>query len=285
MTKHPTNQQRVHRWVIWTTCAATRLACLLLVTGCASLHTQASEDKASPGTRPGDSTYTVQYLPQVQIKLDGHLDEAHWSFASVESDFVFPWQERAAPRTDFRALCDDDSFYFAFRVVDADLFVLDDLPEEGYAVFEDRVEIYFSRDDQMQKYYCIEMDPHGRIMDYSGSYYRQFDLNWRCPGLETQGAILDNGYTVEGRIPLTTFVDLGFPTLRPGTRIRFGLFRAEFSHDRSGRPVGQKDSIHNLGRRINGPPPLEAWMSWIDPNVTLPDFHVPSALGWLQISE
>ena len=130
MTKQPTNQQRVHRWVIWTTCAATRLACLLLVTGCASLHTQ-----ASPGAPPGASTYTVQYLPQVQIKLDGHLDEAHWSLASVESNFVFPWQERTAPRTDFRALCDDDHLYFVFCVVDADLFVLAELPEEGYAVF------------------------------------------------------------------------------------------------------------------------------------------------------
>jgi hypothetical protein len=123
--------------------------------------------------------------------LDGHLDEVQWSHATVESHFVFPWQERTAPGTDFRALCDDDYFYFAFRVVDADLFVLADLPEEGYAVFEDRVEMYFARDDWMQDYYCIEIDPHGRTMDYSGSYYRQFDLNWRCPGLETHGAMLD----------------------------------------------------------------------------------------------
>ena len=26
-------------------------------------------------------------------------------------------------------------------------------------------------------------------------------------------------------------------------------------------------------------------MSWIDPNVAQPDFHVPSAFGWLEISE
>jgi hypothetical protein len=217
--------------------------------------------------------------------VDGVLDEAQWSLAAIESDFVFPWQERAAPSTDFRALCDDDYFYFAFRAMDADLFVLTELPEEGYAVFEDRVEMYFARDDQMQDYYCIEIDPHGRTMDYRGAYYRQLDLNWNCPGLETQGVMSAHGYTVEGRIPLTTFAGLGFPALRPGTKIRFGLFRAEFSHDRSGRAVEHKDSIHNLGRRIDGPPPLEAWMSWIDPKVAVPDFHVPSALGWLQITK
>lgn len=285
MTIQRTNQQRVHRGVAWITRAATRVACLVLVLGCTPLHIQTPEDNPSSPARPSHRTYTVQYFPQVQIKLDGHLDEAQWSLATIESDFIFPWQERTAPGTDFRALCDDDYFYFAFRVMDADLFVLADLPEEVYAVFEDRVEMYFARDDQMQNYYCIEIDPHGRTMDYSGAYYRQLDLNWHCPGLESQGVMLGQGYTVEGRIPLTTFVDLGFPALRPGNKIRFGLFRAEFSHDRSGKPVEQKDSIHNLGRRIAGPPPLEAWMSWIDPNISQPDFHVPSALGWLQISE
>ncbi|MHC4434407.1 MAG: carbohydrate-binding family 9-like protein [Planctomycetota bacterium] len=265
--------------------AATRVACLVLVLGCAPSHIQTPEDNEAPLARPSGRIYTAKYLPKIQIKLDGFLDEAQWSLAVIESDFIFPWQERAAPGTDFRALCDDDYFYFAFCAVDADLFVLADLPEEGYAVFEDRVEMYFSLDDQMQDYYCIEIDPHGRTMDYSGAYYRQLDLSWDCPGLETQGVVSGQGYTVEGRIPLTTFAGLGFPALRPGTKIRFGLFRAEFSHDRSGRAVEQKDSIHNLGRRIDGPPPLEAWISWIDPNVTLPDFHVPSALGWLQISK
>lgn len=285
MTTQQTNQQCVHREAVWIECAATQVACLVLILGCNSLHTQAPEDSASPPTRPSSRTYTVQYLKKIQTILDGHLDEACWSRATIESNFIFPWEERPAPSTDFRALCDNDYFYFAFRVIDADLFVLADLPEEGYAVFEDRVEIYFSRDDQMQNYYCIEIDPHGRTMDYSGAYYRKLDLDWHCPGLETQGVIFDQGYTVEGRIPLTTFVNLGFPAFRPDTKIRFGLFRAEFSHDRSGEPVEQKDSIHNLGLRIDGPPPLEAWMSWIDPNVTQPDFHVPSAFGWLQISD
>ena len=57
---------------------------------------------------------------------------------------------------------------------------------------------------------------------------------------------------VEGRVPLASFEALGFPRLRPGAKIRFGLYRAEFSHDRSGRPVVERHSIHNLGRQIDG---------------------------------
>jgi hypothetical protein len=68
-------------------------------------------------------------------------------------------------------------------------------------------------------------------------------------------------------------------------KIRCGLFRAEFSHDRSGKPVTQRASIHNRGRHIDGPPPIQAWMAWVDPKTEEPDFHVPTSFGWLEIVE
>ena len=42
-------------------------------------------------------------------------------------------------------------------------------------------------------------------------------------------------------------------------------------------------TIHNRGRKLDGPPPIEAWISWGDPQTPEPDFHVPSSLGWLEI--
>jgi hypothetical protein len=137
----------------------------------------------------------------------------------------------------------------------------------------------------MQDYYCIEIDPRGRSFDYRAGYYRRIDPKWNWEGLETAGLPFAGGYAVEGRIPLASFEAMGFPRLEPGVKIRCGLYRAEFSHDRSGRPVVQKESIHNLGRQLDGPPPIEAWMSWIDPNTVEPDFHVPTSLGWLEIVE
>ena len=78
---------------------------------------------------------------------------------------------------------------------------------------------------------------------------------------------------------------MGFPQLVPGEKILCGLYRAEFSHDRSGKPVVQQETIHNRGRKLAGPPPLEGWISWVDPKTPEPDFHVPSSLGRLDIIE
>ena len=213
----------------------------------------------------------------------GRDDDLNWSKAAVEKDFVFPWKDRPAPSTEFRALCDDAYLYFTFRIEDADVFVLDKFRDEEDAVFEDRAEIYFVRDDRMRDYYCFEIDSRGRAFDYRGSYYRRFDPAWTWKGLETKASPLPQGYVVEGRIPLESFEALGFPKLRPGVKIRCGLYRAEFSHDRSGRTVAPKESIHNMGRRLDEPPPIEAWMSWVDPKTVDPDFHVPTSLGWLEI--
>ena len=45
----------------------------------------------------------------------------------------------------------------------------------------------------------------------------------------------------------------------------------------------QKASLHNLGRKVEGPPPIEEWISWVDPKIQEPDFHVPATLGWLEV--
>jgi hypothetical protein len=242
------------------------------------------EDDFLPRPR-SDQTYRARRLPAAEIGLDGRLDEPAWSKAVVEKGFVFPWRERAAPPTEFRAVCDDAYLYFGFRVEDADIVVLDKLRGEEDAVFEDRAEMYFACDDRMQDYYAVEIDARGRAFDYRGSYYRRLDPTWDWEGLETAGSRFAGGYTVEGRVPLASFEAMGFPRLRPGVKIRCGLYRAEFCHDRSGRPVEPRESIHNLGRRLDGPPPIEAWMSWVDPKTVEPDFHVPTSLGWLEVVE
>jgi hypothetical protein len=138
----------------------------------------------------------------------------------------------------------------------------------------------------MQKYFNLEIDSRGRVYDYSGSYYRKLDSKWSCKAVEAAGKTSDKGYTVEGRIPLATLVEMGFPQLRPGAKILCGLYRAEFSHDRSGKPAVVQESIHNQGRKPpEGVPPIEEWISWIDPQTPEPDFHVPSSLGHLEIVE
>lgn len=227
--------------------------------------------------------YQALYVPRAEIQIDGQLTEPVWAKARVEKRFAFPWKKTPAPRTEFRAVCDSANLYFAFQVADADIVVLDKLRDEEDEVFEDRVEMYFALDGELKRYHCMEVDSRGRVYDYQGSFYRKLNPAWNWQGVEARGSKQDDGYTVEGRIPLASFEKLGFPALQPGAKIRFGLYRAEFSHDRSGRPVEQRETIHNRGRKFDGPPPIEEWISWIDPHTPEPDFHVPSSLGWLEI--
>jgi hypothetical protein len=235
----------------------------------------------APG-KASDQVYQVRWLPGAEIVLDGKADEAAWQKAPVDKRFTFPWKQTPAPETEFRALCDGTYLYFMFQVRDKDVVALDRLRDEEDEVFEDRVEVYLSRDDELKEYYCFEVDSRGRAFDYSGSFYRRLNTKWHFDGLETKGAPNSTGYEIEGRIPLKSLTALGFPALRPGVKIRCGLYRAEFSHDRSGRKVEQKESVHNLGRKVDGPPPIEEWISWVDPKVQEPDFHIPATLGWLE---
>ena len=265
--------------------AACVVVCMLGVIGCGdpvATPPVASDSQPPPGV-PSEKSYTVRYVPGVTITIDGEVDEPAWQQAVREDGFAFPWKAAAAPATEFRALCDADNLYFMFRVEDADIVVLENLRDKQDIVLEDRVELFFARDDGMQDYYCLEIDPRGRTYDYQAVFYRKFNASWSCRGLKTQASLFPGGYVVEGSLPLATLADLGFPLRRPGNKIRVGLYRAEFSHDSSGRPAESGQSPHTLGRASAGPPPLEEWISWVDPQTPKPDFHLPASLGWLEI--
>ncbi len=183
----------------------------------------------------------------------------NWDEAEILTDFSFPWLDRDAPRTEFRALWDDASFHFRFDVEDADL-VLDESGEPDMAVLgSDRVEFFFSpTEDLSEPYYGIEMEPRGDVYDYIGIFHRKFGPEWSMPGLEFSGDIREgDGYTVTGKIPMASLIDLN--CIRDGVAIA-GVYRAEFSHKAEG-------GIQ------------EDWISWIDPEVEVPDFHVPSSFG------
>ena len=223
------------------------LMLLLVVSGCAA--------KMCP------KTYNVRYLPKVNVNIDGVLDEPDWEKADSEKGFSFPWEKRPAPLTEFRALCDDQSLYFYFRAHDEDVVVVEEKSDDETIVrVEDRVEIFFTPDNTLKKYFCMEIDPLGRVYDYQASYYRKFDVSWSWPGLCVKGSITGTGYIVEGSIRLKDLESLGLPALSSGHILKAGLFRGEFSHGQGAEPVAH-------------------WISWVDPGGKTPDFHVPTSFG------
>ncbi|MDR3252780.1 MAG: hypothetical protein LBT35_04370, partial [Tannerella sp.] len=125
---------------------------------------------------------------------------------------------------------------------------------------EDRVELFFSKDRDMNDYYCFETDAKGRVLSYRCSYYRNFDFDWDVPvGFAVAGSIRPGAYSVEGAIPVVFLKDF----LQNDEFIYFGAYRAEFS---------KKDGIT-----------VENWLTWNAPSTAKPDFHVPLTLGKLYI--
>ena len=189
---------------------------------------------------------------QVNFSADLNVSEG-----VLLDDFSFPWIERECPRTEFRAVWNEEKFCFKFDVDDADL-VLNDSDDKDTAVLgSDRVELFFAADRELSGYYYgTEMDPRGWAYDYRAKTYRQIDDEWCFPSLVMEGSIRSDGYSLSGAIDLVVLKSLGL--LRNGL-MTTGVYRAEFSHG--------PDGI------------VEDWMPWVDPGTEAPDFHVPASFG------
>ena len=186
-----------------------------------------------------------------------------WSVAEVLTDFSFPWENRAAPLTEFRALWDEIHLHFRFDCIDHDLVLPDGPTVKDRALGSDRVEIFFAPDLSLKPYYCLEMSPRGDVLAYEANFYREMNWDWQCDSLQLNAQIEGNRYTVAGSLPLDTLRALN--VLKPGSSEFFaGLYRAEFHHRADG-------TVHS------------GWMPWINPQTERPDFHVPGSFGVLEL--
>jgi hypothetical protein len=164
----------------------------------------------------------------------------------------------------FRALWDDDRFYFRFDVESTHIrtYVKDNHKME--VVDSDRVEIFFRRNDRLDPYYCLEMDPLGRVMDYRAFFYRIFEYGWQWPGnnqLKVKSTKVESGYIVEGSITLASLRDL---ELLNNNELQAGLYRGECLKTDDSQPGFE-------------------WISWVKPDSDHPDFHIPSSFGVIKL--
>ncbi len=217
--------------------------------------------------------YFVQKIPSVSERVSvppelaegtRHLlREQAWSAAEVLADFTFPWENRIAPQTEFRALWNETHFHFRFDCQDDDLVLPDGATAKDRALGSDRVEIFFAPDLSLKPYYCLEMSPKADVLAYEANFYREINWDWQCEGLQIDAHIDNDHYTLSGSIPLETLRSLN--VLKPGSCEFFaGIYRAEFSHSPDG-------TIHS------------GWMPWVNPNTERPDFHVPASFGMLDL--
>jgi hypothetical protein len=200
--------------------------------------------------------YEVKCVQSGSISIDGTINDNAWKKATTLDDFLLPWEDGSPAATSFRAMYDTAMMYFCFDARDKDLVVMDSLLMETDIAKGDRVELFLSPDTTMQHYFCIEIDPRGRLLDYAASYYRNFDDKWNVQGIIARSQVSDESYQVEVAIPLTNFRKMGIDLSKD---VYIGVFRAQLEK--------------------NGAEVKEHWLTWIDPSTAEPDFHVPGALG------
>lgn len=199
--------------------------------------------------------YNVRYN-QNEIAIDGVLSKEEWDSADSIIGLVAPWDPDSHDETVFKALHNSDFYYFCFNVSDDDV-IIHDFKEELTVSQEDRVELFFSRTTDLKHYFCIEMDPAGKILDYSARYHRIFDESWNFSQIRIAAKNSPSGYVVEGSIPLDELRKMGI-----SNSLFMGIFRADYRSSRTDDVV---------------------WHSWIKPDSKTADFHIPSAFGLVKL--
>lgn len=209
------------------------------------------------------STYSINFTETSPV-IDGKGTDAVWDNANTLTQFTFPWRSKVAPATEFSALWDADAIYFRYRITDSNTVIGTD-PKRAI-LDSDRAEIFLAKDKELSVYYTMEIDAKARIFSAEASYDQtkrkigSIDKTWKWPGLVVHTSTYENGYTVEGKLPLATITQLGLWQNVDKSELLCALMRAEFTT--------KSDGSLDMG-----------WMTWIDPNTPKPNFHNPSTFG------
>lgn len=215
-------------------------------------------------SRKGLDTYAVKKI-ESKLFITGKGDDPQWQKANALTNFHYPWENEAVPPTTFKALSDQAWVYFLFLINDSDVNIRREKDHKMEVAASSRVEIFFRIDDKLNPYYCLEMDPLGRVLDYQATYHRNFDTNWSWPKdqLLIRTEQRADGYSVELALNKKSLHELG---LLQDNTLQAGLFRANCKFK-------SKDEEEFK------------WISWMAPDARTPDFHIPSSFGILRLEK
>lgn len=215
-------------------------------------------------SKEGIKTYSVKKI-QGAILVSGKGDHPHWKEGNLLSDFSYPWETTVAPSTKFKAVHNDEWVYFLFQVKDENINIFVDKNHKSEVASSCRAEIFFKVNDRLSPYYCLEIDPLGRVLDYKAKFYRKFDTLWSWPPghLVIKTEQKKDGYVVEFAISKDSLKKLG---LLKNQNLQAGLYRGDC--------LNLKENCTEF-----------KWISWVNPDSKTPDFHIPSSFGMLRLEE
>lgn len=214
---------------------------------------------------PVTKEYKVNLVEKKQLTISGNGDDKLWNNAIILTDFYSPWSTEKTKKIEFRALWDKENLFFNFTVFDAEIHIEKQDNSIKSIGKSDRVELFFRSNSLLSPYYCLEIDPSARIMDFKAYPDRNFDFEWNWPknNIIVKSKLKTNAFTVEGAISISSLKALH---LIKNNQMEVGIFRAKYSKTKSGdfEPT---------------------WITWINPNTTTPNFHVASSFGRLILDE
>lgn len=209
--------------------------------------------------------YNVNCIEKDKLILTGKGDNLLWGKAEVLTDFISAWDTEIPKKIEFKALYDAENLFFYFKVYDHEVHV--DKKDDSIESIgnSDRVELFFRTDAALNPYYCLEIDPSPRIMDFIAYPNRNFDFDWNWPknDITVKSEINKKYFTVEGAISLASLRKFN---LIKDNKIETGIYRAKFNE--------QENS--------NFEP---TWISWVNPNTETPEFHTATSFGVLTLMD
>lgn len=207
--------------------------------------------------------YNVNRIEKNILQINGLGDNPFWNNAEILTDFISPWSDLKPEKMEFRALWDTEHLFFCYTVYDTNIHI-DRQDDSVDSIGEsDRVEIFFRTDAGLNPYYCLEIDPSPRIMDFKASPKKKFDFDWNWPNndLIVKSTIKEDRFIVEIAITIQSLKN--FDLIKDNS-IEAGIYRAKY-----------KKQENNLFE--------PTWISWVNPNTETPNFHVPDSFGNLTL--
>lgn len=212
------------------------------------------------------TSYIVKAISNNELKITGKANHSLWKKATLLSDFSSPWKKEEPTKTTFKALWDEHHLFFCFHVEDTSIHINKTTDTNESINVSDRVELFFRTDENLNPYYCLEIDPTPRIMDFKAYPNKNFEFHWNWPkrDININSNITKFGFTVEGAISLASLRK--FNLIRENNTIETGIFRAKY--------FKQKDLTFE-----------PTWITWVNPKTETPNFHIASSFGLLHLVE
>ncbi|MFY0714888.1 endoxylanase [Seonamhaeicola sp. NFXS20] len=209
--------------------------------------------------------YNVKCIKDNTLVINGSGDSPLWNEAYILTDFISPWDTKNPKKIEFRSLWDSKNLYFYFKVFDNEIYIDTKDNTKQSISKSDRVELFFKIDDKLNPYYCLEIDPTSRILDFIAYPERKFEFDWQWPknNLLVKSEIKNDFFTVEGSITLTSLHNF---KLINNNKIKTGIYRAKYNKNEN----SQYEPV---------------WISWVNPKTKQPNFHVPQSFGELNLLE